>query len=237
MKKALIILSVFALAAFTACKKSDNEPEKEKEENPDETKYPGKVSSFDGYEVFYNTDGLLTSYSYHDMQSANQKVTVTLNWEADKMTFHNTSLWGTTNAVYNRNASGYCLESSQDIYNHWQYDSLNRLKTMNQITYYWSGQNIDSLKYYGYTEIYEYTTSLETRDYGRKFIPGLPMLSPYLNRNLKLKTIRLDGNRDTANINYYVYEFNSANRVIKETETVIANGAQTIYTSNFSYYE
>lgn len=238
MKKALLIISA-CLLLLTSCKKNSNEPEQNTPEvNPDQVKYPGKISSFDGYDVYYNNDGLLTSYSYHDPQSGNQKVTVTLNWSANIMTLNNTSLWGTTNAVYNRNIVGNCLESSQDIYNHWQYDSLNQLKTLNGVTYYWSNENIDSIRYSGQIEIYEYSSMLDTRDFGRKFIPALPMLQGYFCKNLLSKTIHLNSTRDTVNINHYTYLFNTSNRVIRETKTVYVNNtAQSITAVNFSYYE
>jgi hypothetical protein len=239
MKNVFIAILLFT-SLFTACKKSDSkDPDKKEESDPNKQPYPGRLSSFWGYPVYYNSQGLLTEYSWDEFQNANQKSTATLIWESDKMTHERTGgAFGLNHAVYNRNASGNCLPSQQDPATSWTWDSLNRLQTVEGINYYWTGENVDSIQYLGYTEIYQYSTALETRNFGMKFIPRLDRLIPYFTKNLRIKSTRLSSNRDTVDVHYYGHEFNAAGQVIKETDTTKVHGtAQNITVGHFTYYE
>lgn len=233
-----VLLCLLFVPLLFACKKDDND-QKEEIATEDRGPYPGRLSSYAGYPIYYNSDGLLTEYAYDDLQVAFQKRVVTLKWASDKMTLDRTgTAFGTVHAIYNRNAAGYCLESPDDIFNHWQYDSLFQVTTMNNVSYYWSNGNIDSLKYYGYTEIFEYSSAFETRNFGALYIPALPYLDQFRSKNLRTKTTRLNGARDTVVIKNYTYQFNAANRVIREIESDVQNDTvHAVFTSNYTYYE
>ncbi|MCD6068273.1 MAG: hypothetical protein K0S33_3099 [Bacteroidetes bacterium] len=240
MRKILFGITVCSLL-FASCKKSEPEPEK----TPDDPDYEGgpyvgKLKVFDGLPVLYNSDGQLTKYNYHEWQSANALCTVKMKWEMDKMTYDMSgSPFGVSHAVYPRNSSGNCLPSPQNPTNTWTYDSLNRLSTLNSISYYWSPDgNIDSIQYLGMVEIYTYSSALETRDYGNKFMPIITQLPKYLNKNLRTKTVRLDASRDTLNVNEYTHQFNTVGWVIQETEIIKVNGTvQSSGVYQFEYYE
>jgi len=147
--------------------------------------------------------------------------------------------FGPVHAVYNRNIAGYCQQSSQDYAHTWQYDTLNRVKTLDGIKYYWGGENVDSIQYYGYTEIYEYSTVIESRNIGMKFIPRLHGLYPIIGKNLRISMTRVNtSTRDTIDAHHYSHQFNAAGRVIKETDTTLVHDSiRNIVTGSYSYYE
>lgn len=238
MKKILTALTLYSLLFF-ACKKNDSNDPGETPD-PNRQSYPGRLSMFSGYAVYYNSEGLLTEYSFNDFQNANEKSTVKLNWQSSTMTFDRTGgAFGLVHAVYNRNAGGYCMQSAQDNAHTWQYDSLNRVKTLDGISYYWTGENVDSIRYLGYTEMYEYSAAIESRNIGMKFIPRLLSLYPIIGKNLRVKMTRVNSSsRDTIDVHYYGHAFNAAGLVIKETDTTkLHDTIRNIVSANYSYYE
>lgn len=229
----LTVLSLFLLS----CKSKTEEPEPD---DPNKKPYPGRLSTYSGYPVYYNSEGLLTEYSFNDSQNANLQSTVTLSWTPTEMTFSRTGgAFGLTNAIYKRNTAGYCAQSEQDYAHDWQYDSLNRVKLLDGIAYFWNGENIDSIRYLGYTEIYEYSTALESRNIGMKFIPRLLHNYPIMGKNLRIKMTRVKSStRDTTDTHRYGHAFNAAGWVVRETDTTrIHDTIRNIVSGTYSYYE
>lgn len=187
---------------LSACKKG-NDPD------PDDTHlgsaYTGKVAGYQDKPLYYNSEGLLVEYS------PNSSNTYQLEWTENKLTIRKKSD-GTIVEEYQRDADGYCLGPD------WMYDSQHQTTTWFGNPFYWSNGDVDSA---GTTvkTVYHYTTDLDTRDYGYRFIPSLPGgMRPVVSLHLPSVAYSISS-ADTTNRDEFSYEFDGQGRVVKETVT------------------
>lgn len=219
-----------AILCLTSCNKDNEEPEFD-------GSAPGKVKSINnGYWSFkYTEEGLLSEYNYTNAGLVN---TASLTWNSNQVTCHDGQAY---HFVRPRNAAGYATPGSGDASagNNWTYDISHNVIYLNGINYYWSNGNIDSLTLGSSVTIFEYSTLLDNRDYGAKFVPLLTNFPVYNIpvKNLKTKYVQLNQDRDTVSIRTFTYLFDGSNRVSKETEhELISGSAQYITERNYTYY-
>lgn len=230
MKKIVTAISA-CLFLLAACVK-DNTP-------AFDGAYLGKIKSINTnqWTFKYTEDGLLAEYKYN--LTGVVPGTATLTWESGQVTCADGIGYTYTRP---RNALGYATPGSGDQQsgNSWTYDSLHQVISLNGINYYWSNGNIDSLALGMAVAIYEYSSDLDTRDYGAAFVPLLTHFPIYNLRikNLPSKITQLNPSGDTVSIRHYTYEFDSLGRIGKETENLEANGMnQVVGQKIYTYYE
>jgi len=220
---------------LVSCKKDSSEPE---DENVETGAYPGKVKSINGnyWKFYYTEDGKLSEYEYNYFGIIKS---ATLTWESGQVTCNDGIGY-----IYTRplNSAGYATPGNNDQQtgNDWTYDVDNHVTSLNGIDYYWSNGNIDSLKLGNALTVFEYTSYLETRDLGARFVPLLTNFPVYnLNlKNLVSRSIQFDAAGDTSSIRLYSYSFDGNNRVTNETVHVVSNGDTSYLEAwNYLYYE
>lgn len=215
----------------SSCKKEESEPDFNGE-------YSGKIASINGqaWVFHYTEDGLLSEYKY---SSPTANGTAKLMWETGQVTCDDGI--GFT-YLRPRNAGGFALPGGDDqqVGNSWTYDSQNQVTSMNSISYHWSNGNIDSLTFGSSLTTYEYLSSLDTRDYGARFVPKLTHFPIYnLNmKNLVKKSVQFDSNGDTLYTHLFTYSYDSKGRISSELKHQVMNGDTTYYSLyNYTYYE
>lgn len=214
----------------TSCKKKENEPEFDGSS-------PGKVKSINnGHWSFkYTEEGLLSEYKYTIGGLLN---TAYLTWETNQVTCADGQAYNFTRP---RDIAGYAIPGNGDVSagNNWTYDADHNVTYLNGINFYWSNGNIDSLTLGSSVTIYAYSTSLDNRDYGAKFVPLLTNFPIYNMpvKNLRTQYVQLNAQRDTVSIRTFTYLFDASNRVSKETEHELISGtAQYVIERNYEYY-
>lgn len=216
----------------SSCKKKDNDPEPEFDGSS-----PGKVKSINnGYWSFkYTEEGLLSEYKY---TTSGLLFTAYLTWETNQVKCADGQAYNFTRP---RDIAGYAIPGSGDVSagNNWTYDAVHNVTYLNGINYYWSNGNIDSLTLAGTVAIFEYSTSLDNRDYGAKFVPLLTNFPVYNIpvKNLKTQYVQLNSQSDTISIRTFTYILDASNRVSKETEHELISGTpQYVTERNYEYY-
>lgn len=235
----IIFFGLIPLVTFLlSCKKKGSESETEPESALGfDGSAPGKIKSINnGYYSFkYTEEGLLSEYKYN---SSGVMKTATLTWAANQVTCDDGQPY---HFVRPRDINGYALPGTQDnsAANSWTYNSLHNVTNLNGTNYYWSNGNVDSLILSGMVTICEYSTSLDNRNFGANFVPLLTNFPVHNipNKNLKIKHIQLNLQRDTVSIRTFTHLLDASGRVIKETEYEHINGsAQYISERNYEYY-
>ena len=232
MKLPLLMMVALCLS-MSACKKDNQEPD----EPEFDGSYPGKIKDINGsaWKFYYTEDGKIAEYKYNYFGITK---TATVTWESNQV-ICNDGIGFTYTRPFN--SAGYAIPGSGDISSgqNWSYNSDNTIAQLSGANYYWTNGNIDSVVLGTTRTIYEYSSNLDTRDFGARYIPQLSNFPVYnLNvKNLKTKSTTLNGT-DTVSVKLYTYTFNSNNRVASELVDIVTDSDTSYYSlRNYSYYE